>query len=80
MAGGNYFGVSPYHGRFGSLSGNIITSEGEILEGNLLGLNFTQKAVRSLDIIDFRGIPYLLVTFNDEKPDVYQLTSGPDSF
>jgi hypothetical protein len=74
LVGGNYFGVSPYHGRFGSLSGNIITTGEEIWE-NDLGLNFTQKAVRSLDIINFDGIPYLLVTFNDERPDVYQLTS-----
>jgi hypothetical protein len=77
LVGGNYFGVSPYHGRFGSLSGNIITSEGEIVEGDRLGLNFTQKAVRGLDIVNFQGIPYLLVTFNDEKAEVYKLRSGP---
>lgn len=76
LVGGNYFGVSPYHGRFGSLAGNIITSEGKILEGDQLGLNFTQKSVRSLDIIRFQGIPYLLVTFNNEKAAVYQLTSS----
>lgn len=75
LVGGNYFGVSPYHGRFGSLAGNIITAEGAILEGNHLGLNFTQKSVRSLDMIHFQGVPYLLVTFNNEKAEVYQLAS-----
>ncbi|MEX2594374.1 MAG: VCBS repeat-containing protein [Anditalea sp.] len=72
LAGGNYFGVTPFHGRFGSLSGNIINSGGETIDGNRLGLNFTQKAVRSLDIINFQGSPYLLVTFNNDKPDVYK--------
>src|SRR5690554_4425 len=75
LVGGNYFGVSPYHGRFGSLAGNIITSEGEILEGDQLGLNFTQKAVRSLNIINFQGIPYLLVTVNNGQAEVYQINS-----
>src|SRR5690606_6370555 len=73
LVGGNYFGVSPYHGRFGSLAGNIITSEGEILEGDRLGLNFTQKAVRSLDMVNFQGVPYVLVTVNDGKAEVYRL-------
>ena len=73
MAGGNYFGVSPYHGRLGSLSGNTITSEGKIIEGNQLGLNFSQKAVRGLDIINFNGTHYVLVTFNNDKPDFYKL-------
>ncbi|WP_235114741.1 FG-GAP repeat domain-containing protein [Cyclobacterium qasimii] len=73
LAGGNYFGVSPYHGRLGSLSGNVITSEGTILEGNQLGLNFSQKAVRGLDIINVKGTSYVMVTYNNEKPDFYKL-------
>ncbi|WP_339924407.1 VCBS repeat-containing protein [uncultured Cyclobacterium sp.] len=73
LAGGNYFGVSPYHGRLGSLSGNIINSDGTILEGNQLGLNFSQKAVRGLDIINIKGTQYVLVTYNNEKPDFYKL-------
>src|SRR5690606_28958450 len=80
LVGGNYFGVSPYHGRFGSLAGNIITSEGEILEGDHLGVDFTQKSVRSLNIVNFQGVPYLLVTFNDEKAEVFRLRSIPRIF
>src|SRR5690606_23796577 len=38
LIGGNYFGLSPYHGRLGSLAGNIIIAEGKILEGNHIGL------------------------------------------
>tara|TARA_R110002051_G_C8748097_1_gene499917 strand:- start:99 stop:3416 length:3318 start_codon:yes stop_codon:yes gene_type:complete len=73
MAGGNYFGVSPYHGRLGSLSGNTISSEGKIIEGYQLGLKFSQKAVRGLDIINLNGTHYVLVTFNNDKPDFYKL-------
>ncbi|SHM41362.1 Repeat domain-containing protein [Cyclobacterium lianum] len=78
LAGGNYFGVSPYHGRFGSLSGNIITAEGKLLDGDQLGLNFTQKAVRSLDIVNFGDEDYLLVTINNEKPEVFRLKFGKE--
>jgi hypothetical protein len=76
LVGGNYFGVSPYHGRFGSLAGNVITSDGKILEGDQLGFNFTQKSVRSFNIVNFQGVPYLLVTFNDEKAEVFRLRSA----
>jgi hypothetical protein len=72
LVGGNYFGVNPYHGRLGSLSGNIITSNGDILEGHQLGLNFTQKAVRSLNIVSFQKSPYLMVTLNNDKPQFYK--------
>lgn len=73
LAAGNYFGVSPYHGRLGSIAGNMITAEGEILEGVQLGLDFTQKAVSSLDILTIDGIRHLLVTYNNEKPEIYKL-------
>ena len=72
LVGGNYFGVTPYHGRFDGSAGNILTERGTILEGNELGLNFTQKAVRSLDIINFQGVPYLMVTLNNDKPQFYK--------
>lgn len=51
----------------------MITAEGEILEGVQLGLDFTQKAVSSLDILTIDGIRHLLVTYNNEKPEIYKL-------
>ncbi|NHE57090.1 VCBS repeat-containing protein [Cyclobacterium plantarum] len=78
LAGGNYFGVTPYHGRYGSLSGNIITAGGKILDGDQLGLNFTQKAVRDLAIINFDNEHYALVTYNNEKPELYKLKFGKE--
>ena len=73
LAAGNYFGLSPYHGRLGSLAGNIITVGGAIFEREQLGLDFTQKAVSSLDILTLDGVRHLLVTYNNEKPEIYKL-------
>ncbi len=75
MAAGNYFGVTPYHGRFDGLAGNIITVDGKIMEGSELGINFTQKAVRHLDIINIKDSRYLMVTFNNRKPEFYKITN-----
>ncbi|MGY5849750.1 VCBS repeat-containing protein [Salegentibacter sp. F14] len=73
LVAGNYFGLSPYHGRFDALAGNIITGQGEILDGDQLGLDLTQKAVTSLDLLEFNGKKYLLVTLNNEKPIFYEI-------
>ncbi|PKD20932.1 hypothetical protein APR41_12920 [Salegentibacter salinarum] len=73
LVGGNYFGVTPYHGRFDALAGNMITQNGKILEGFELGLNFTKKSVRSLDLINFKGVVYLMVSLNNSKPKFYKL-------
>ncbi len=74
LAGGNYFGVKPYHGRFDSFSGALIKSPDEILMGNVIGLNFMFKSLRHLNILRFKDRPYLLATFNDEKAQLYKLT------
>ncbi|WP_282018963.1 VCBS repeat-containing protein [Salegentibacter mishustinae] len=73
LVAGNYFGVTPYHGRFDALAGNILTKKGEILEGVEIGLNLTQKSVRNLDIVSFRGNDYLMVSLNNGKPEFYKL-------
>ena len=73
--GGNYFGTTPYHGRFDGFPGSIITSEGKILPGHELGLNFTQKAVTSLDLVKIGEEKYLMVTYNNRKPSFYKLLS-----
>jgi hypothetical protein len=73
FAAGNYFGVSPYHSRFDGFSGALIKNEKSILCGNQIGIDLTQKAVRHLDIINFNGKKYLLVTINNAKVEVYEL-------
>jgi hypothetical protein len=73
LVAGNFFGVKPYHGRFGSFPGAMINSKIDVVLGNQLGLNFAQKSARHLNIITLAGQAYLLVTFNNEKAQVYRL-------
>jgi len=72
LIGGNYFGVKPYQGRFDSFPGAILKDENEIILGNTLGLDFTKKSIRHLNIITFKNKSYLLATFNDAKAQVYE--------
>ncbi|CAM1358501.1 VCBS repeat-containing protein [Tenacibaculum xiamenense] len=74
LLGGNYFGVSPFHGRFDSFPGAIIYDENKIVLGNNLGLDFSRKAVKNLQIISLNKVPYLLATINNDRAQVYKLT------
>lgn len=73
LAGGNYFGVKPYHGRFDSFPGALINSSDDIILGNELGLKFMFKSLRHLNILRFHDQPYLLATFNNEKAQLYKI-------
>ncbi|MGO4904614.1 FG-GAP-like repeat-containing protein [Flavobacterium sp. W20_MBD1_R3] len=75
FAAGNYFGVSPYHSRFDGFSGALIKNDKTIFLGNQIGIDLTQKAVRHLDIINFNGKKYMLVTINNKKAEVYEMPS-----
>jgi hypothetical protein len=73
FSAGNYFGVSPYHSRFDGFSGALIKNEKTIYLGNQIGIDLTQKAVRHLDLINFNGKKYLLVTINNKPAEVYEM-------
>ncbi|WP_299158242.1 VCBS repeat-containing protein [uncultured Eudoraea sp.] len=73
LAAGNYFGVKPYHGRFGSFPGAMIKSKNDVILGHKMGLDLSQKSTRHLNIITLNNQPYLLATFNNEKARVYAL-------
>jgi len=73
LLGGNYFGVQPFHGRYGSFSGAVIRNETEIWDGKLIGLNFFNQSVRQFNIVPFKNENYLLVTINDGKAQIYKL-------
>lgn len=73
LAAGNYFGVTPFHGRFDSFPGALIKSENQIVLGNQLGLNLSNKSIKHLNIISLNGVSYLLVTINNDKAQVYEL-------
>jgi len=73
LAAGNYFGVQPFHGRFDSFAGALIKNESDIQLGNQMGLDFHSKAIKHMNIITLQNKPYLLVTINNEKAQVYEL-------
>lgn len=75
LAAGNYFGIKPYHGRFDSFPGALITNENEVFLGSKIGLDFTQKSIRKLQVFDFNGKSYLLAVFNNEKAQLYQINN-----
>ncbi len=74
LAAGNYFGVKPYHGRLGSFTGAMIKKKNNVILGHQTGLDIAHKSTRHLNIISQNNHPYLLVTLNNEKAQVYQLT------
>ncbi len=78
LAGGNYFGVKPYHGRLGAFAGAVIKGKNDVISGERLGLDFLQKSIRHLNILTFQNQPYLLATFNDDAAQVYQLINKND--
>ncbi len=74
LAAGNYFGVKPFHGRFGAFPGALIKGAETVIAGYQLGLDLNGKSVRHLNMISVGEQPYLLVTFNDEASQIYELT------
>jgi hypothetical protein len=73
LIGGNYFGVTPYHGIFDALGGALIKKGGKVLNANEIGLNFTQKAVKNFSIVILGENPHLMVTFNNSKVELFKL-------
>ena len=78
LVGGNYFGVKPYHGRFGSFPGALISERNEVILGHQIGLDLMGRSLRNFRIITLNNQPYLLATFNNEKAQVYKLINNID--
>ncbi len=75
LLAGNYFGVIPYHGRFDSFAGAIIQNNGEVVSSEKVGVNFFGKAVKGLNIINFKGSKYLIVTINNDEIEIYKISN-----
>ncbi len=73
LLGGNYFGMQPFHGRYGSFAGSVVKSEDVALPGQSLGLNLMNQSVRDFNVIEFKGSRYLLVTINNGRAQLYKL-------
>ncbi len=73
LAAGNYFGVKPYHGRFDSFPGALISTGNNITLANKIGLDLTGKSIRSMNILNVRKNKYILLTFNNEAAEIYSI-------
>jgi hypothetical protein len=73
LLAGNYFGVTPYQGKFDSFSGAILKNDGNVLLKHQTGINLSGKAVRSLNSINFKDTDYLLVTINNDEIEIYEI-------
>lgn len=72
LCAGNYFGVKPYHGRFDSFSGALISKD-DIQLGHNLGLDFFNKAVTKLETINIDNTTYLIAVIHNEDVQVYKI-------
>ncbi len=72
ILGGNYFGVTPYHGAYGAFPGAVITSGGKIKTKDRTGIDFTGKPVNRLIEININSIKYLIGFLNDAEPMIYK--------
>lgn len=73
LVGGNYFGVTPYHGRFDSFPGALINYKGEVTLTPALGLDLSNKSVRHLKVLDINKKPHLLVINNNDKAFIFEI-------
>ncbi len=73
LLGGNYFGVTPYHGRFDSFSGALLKANSDVILGSDLGLEIFGKAIRSMDLLEIEGRKHLLITINDDEAQLYEM-------
>jgi len=62
----NFLGVTPYHGRFVSNTGTILSGDGRILDGLETGINFSQKEIRRITRITVDNENYLLAAPNND--------------
>jgi enediyne biosynthesis protein E4 len=75
LLAGNYFGVQPFHGRYGSFAGALIRQRDDIASGHSLGLKIFNKSVRQLNVIPYKNENYLIVTINNDQAQIYKLAN-----
>jgi hypothetical protein len=76
LLAGNFFGVSPYNGKFDANIGYVLQQGGNVLCGIDLGINFGNKEIKHLNTIAINGKRYLLATVNNGKTLVYQILAN----
>jgi len=74
LVGGNYFGITPYHGRFDAMGGMLMLNQDKILDSDEIGLNLSQKSVKDFSIIKIANKSYLIVTINNSEIELYEFS------
>lgn len=72
LLAGNYTGLIPYHSKLDAFAGAVL-KRNKIISGKDIGINLTQHLVRGLNILKFDTKEYLVVTINNDKPQMYEL-------
>jgi len=67
LTAGNFLGVPPYHGRYVANSGIIISGDGSVFDGVTVGLNYNQKEIRKVELVEVGGETYLLAAPNNDS-------------
>ncbi|MBZ9786347.1 VCBS repeat-containing protein [Psychroflexus sp. CAK57W] len=80
LAGGNYFGLTPFHGRLDAFSGALIIDEKTIKLGSGLGIDFAKEEIRDLSIIYLKNQPFLLVTIHNARNEVYEIQINDENY
>ena len=70
---GNYMGVTPYHGRFDSFMGAILSHDGAIIDGSRLGLNMGKKQVNQAKIITINEKDYIIFMISNDTVELYEI-------
>lgn len=73
LAAGNYFGVIPFHGRFDSFAGALIEDAKTYRSASDLGLELSKKSARHLKVIQIKDQYYVLVLFNNDDAQLYEI-------
>lgn len=76
LMGGNYFGVKPYQGRFDSFPGALWKAPGNYQLGSSLGLDWQQKSLRHLRVLEKNGASHILAVFNNAAAEVYKIDNN----
>ena len=67
LTAGNFLGVPPYHGRYVANSGILISGDGSISDGVFRGLNYNQKEIRKVALVNIGDDTYLLAVPNNSS-------------
>ncbi len=76
ICGGNYFGVTPFHGRFDGFPGAVLKSNGLIIPGYRVGLNFFNKSILQLKTIKIREEQFLIAVVDDNEIEIYKIADS----